>query len=992
MVRAFCVSALVAAAVAAIQFPQSTRTIDVQLTEGTSFAAAVSPDRRWIAFDLIGSLWVMPFSGGEARRITPPLLEARQPSWSPDSESIAFQGYDGGTWHIYVVARDAGDARAITSGEFDDREPAWSHRGSRIAFSSDRVGGTTTIWEVDAGRSGTAAEAPRQISPRDAWMPTWSPNDRELTFISADRTTVDGRPVPDRSRRPGVWAIDSDGRERLLVEGRARFAPAAAAWNDNGTRLAITSAGGDLYVGDEPLGANEDVFPFRPDWISSTDFIYTADGHVKRRSPTGVRIIPFSARVSLERTSFPIAHRNLETIGRQPVKGIVAPAVSPDGAAIAFVAVGDLWVMPKGERPVRVTDDAAVEIDPAWSPDGRRLAYSSDRDGRMRLWIHDFATNTEVPVSTPRGAVSGAAWSPDGSHIAYLIDRRTVGAVRVAAGDGRGGTIESTGGQELGRPTWSADSRSVAVGSLFPYSDRYREGLNQLLVFSFDPVLQSADVLLPGRSAGNRQTGGPVWSKDGTQMAFVSQGRLWNVGVDTRGAATNQPLEIAIDQPESPSWEGDSRHLVYQTPSGLRRVLSDGSAPERIPLDLEWAAPAPPARVVVHAGAALDGILESLRGETDIVVERGVIQEITGHRNDLHSGTVVDASGETVIPGLFESHAHLDPDAGTAFGRALLAYGVTSVRIPAINAYAGAELREAIDSGRRPGPRVFIAGDPFDGTRVFYPGGVSVTTEEEVDRAFERAQALGMDFFKTYVRLPDRLQKRVVDLAHAAGKPVTSHELFPAVEFGIDGVEHLRGTSRRGYSPKASATNRAYKDVTDVLARSGMTLTPTIGIQGAFVARTTGDRTLLFDQRLALFPTTVVSRLAELANGRPDPALDARITGYEETIRTIAANGGRIVAGTDAPIDPYGLGLLVELESYVHAGLTPFQAIQTATVNAAQALGVDDQLGTLAVGKLADLTFISGDPLVDIRALRDVKRVMKGGRLYTVNELLTTAR
>jgi imidazolonepropionase-like amidohydrolase len=85
---------------------------------------------------------------------------------------------------------------------------------------------------------------------------------------------------------------------------------------------------------------------------------------------------------------------------------------------------------------------------------------------------------------------------------------------------------------------------------------------------------------------------------------------------------------------------------------------------------------------------------------------------------------------------------------------------------------------------------------------------------------------------------------------------------------------------------------------------------------------------------------------------------------------------------------PYGLGLHVELESYVHAGLTPFEALQTATVNAAQALGVAGELGTIEPGKLADLTFLGGDPLIDIRNTRDVKRVMRGGRLFLVSDLL----
>ena len=158
------------------------------------------------------------------------------------------------------------------------------------------------------------------------------------------------------------------------------------------------------------------------------------------------------------------------------------------------------------------------------------------------------------------------------------------------------------------------------------------------------------------------------------------------------------------------------------------------------------------------------------------------------------------------MPGLIEMHAHLDDGYGENFGRVWLAYGITSLRIPSINPYAGLEQREAFDAGRRPGPRVFLAGDPFDGARVYYPGGVSVTSDEQLDRELDRASALGVDFFKTYVRLPDRLQKRIVDFAHAQNKPVTSHELYPAVAFGIDGVEHLSGTSRRGYSPKLSAT------------------------------------------------------------------------------------------------------------------------------------------------------------------------------------------
>ena len=150
-------------------------------------------------------------------------------------------------------------------------------------------------------------------------------------------------------------------------------------------------------------------------------------------------------------------------------------------------------------------------------------------------------------------------------------------------------------------------------------------------------------------------------------------------------------------------------------------------------------------------------------------------------------------------------------------------------------------------------------GEPLDGTRIYYPGGVALDSGALVDSYMARAQALGFDFIKTYVRLPDLIQKRVIEAAHQAGMPVTSHEIYPAVAFGADGVEHIRGTSRRGFSPKMSETRRSYRDVIDLLAASGMTITPTIGIQGGHQVLTLRDGAWLEDVRIArLFPASAV--------------------------------------------------------------------------------------------------------------------------------------
>ena len=312
--------ALAALALIPSQTLSTTRQIDLTLTEGTSMAAAVSPDRRWIAIDLIGALWVLPARGGEAKKITPDLLEARQPTWSADSRSIAFQGYDDGVWHIYVIPREGGEVKQLTD-------------GTRIAFSSDRSGGIYTIWEASVNTG-----AVRQVSTRDGWMPSWSATGDQLTFLSRDEPQSTGIRHPSNG---GLWTIDGEGQERLLQPFRPEEMPDAVGLSPNGIDLAYVTRG-QLFLDGRPLTTDEDVFPFRPQWTTRSEFVYTADGQIKRRSITGVTtILAFQAKLSLQRSTYTIQHRELEPENPQPLAGIVAPVVSPDGRTIAFTAMGD---------------------------------------------------------------------------------------------------------------------------------------------------------------------------------------------------------------------------------------------------------------------------------------------------------------------------------------------------------------------------------------------------------------------------------------------------------------------------------------------------------------------------------------------------------------------------------------------------------------------------------------------------------------------------
>src|SRR4029450_6710459 len=149
--------------------------------------------------------------------------------------------------------------------------------------------------------------------------------------------------------------------------------------------------------------------------------------------------------------------------------------------------------------------------------------------------------------------------------------------------------------------------------------------------------------------------------------------------------------------------------------------------------------------------------------------------------------------------------------------------------------------------------------------------------------ALQHAREAGVDFIKTYVRMPDLIQKRITEEAHGMGMPVTSHELYPAVAFGADGVEHIRGTSRRGYSPKISGLSRSYRDVIDLLTASKMTLTPTIGIQGGFRLQTMRDPSWIDDARIQkLYPASVAQRWRDQTR---TPAAAGQIDEGERLVR-----------------------------------------------------------------------------------------------------------
>ena len=947
----------------------------VTVVEGTNIAAAVSPDGKTIAFDLFGSLWLVGMEGGIARRMTDDLHEIAQPDWSPDGRTIGFQSYRDGNFHVWTIRADGSGLMQLTQGPHDCREPRFSPDGKRIAFSSDRSGRYAIhVLELSSGKSQELTKDKAQESE-----PAWSRDGKRIAFV-ADGTKIvvfeNGVGSEYASIEPSA-----DLMRRAEIHGPS-FTPDGSAL----TYVVLESGATRLMRGNEVLVANEDIFPFRVSWVGRDEFVFTSNGKIKR----GASEVPFSATVPVVTPSYVRAKRDFDVFTVRPVVGIGSPQLSPDGQTIVFRALNDLYTMRSGEAPKSLLGDRFYKCDPAWSPDGKTLAYSSDRGGKLDIWLRDLQSGSDKQLTQFATAAVSGSWSADNKLIAFLDQTGALHTVEVATGAVRK-VFESI--WEPGRPTWSADGRFIAMAAFKPYSARYREGLSEILVIERETGVGSYAPALPDRSLSTRGDDGPIWSPDGKLMAFVLASTLWVVPVDTNGRFIGAPKQITTEVTDAPSWSGDSRTLLYLSNGKFRLVSATGGVPREVPFDLTYRNAKAPERTIIRAGRLWNGHAPDYLRGVDLTIEGNRIAAVDPMRSKSPSdrnARFVDALNRTVIPGLVDMHTHRQMQGysyGDRQGRLWLAMGVTSTRSPGAPAYHMVEDREAIDSGARIGPRHFATGEAIDGSRIFYNFMRPVTEEGQLALELQRAEALSYDMVKTYVRLSPEKQKAVIEWAHARGLQVSSHYHFPAFRFGGDCTEHLGATNRLGYSRTVSALGAGYQDVAALFTHSGAGRTPTLFLATALLGE---DRSLVDDARIkTLYPAWEYARLkarAEQMAASDRTPLLASLERNVAQVKTLLRSGGRVLTGTDAPIDFVAVSLHLNLRGMVKYGVTPYEALLTATRFPGEFM--NEPIGTVTPGALADLLVVEGDPLANIDAAAAVRQVMKNGELFTIGELI----
>lgn len=978
-----------AAAAGGWAFPASAAApLSVTVSEGTHLAFALSPDGKRIVFDLQGVLFTMPATGGPARPITDALYDARQPAWSPDGKWIAFQSNRDGHYRIWLIAPDGSKAHAISEQRFEAREPAWSPDGKSLAFTSNRDG-KFDIWAMRL-----VDRTVRKLStgPGGNSRASWSPDGSRIAYVS------------DRMGATGIYVADMAGHESLAAKANVmafgmNVPMGTPTWTPDGKSVLwarIAEGKAVLMKDDRPLISGEDIHPFRAAWLPDGELLYAADGKLKRRKlATGAeQVVPFTAALAVRKPDYVKRHADLDGPGARAVTGVQRAVLSPDGKTIAFTALGDLWVMPVGGKPRKLTDGGPYAVvDPSWSPDGSKLVFSSDREGTLDLWTIEPGSGRQERLTDALGAEMRPSWSPDGSRIVYVDATGSYTEnVRIIDVATRQSRDLKEAGTSPGYPAFTPDGKSLIVSTLKNASASQSYvvgGYNQISIVPADGGKGREVVLAEGHSVGNRSGDGPVLSPDGKLYAYQMDSALWVQAAAADGSAAGQPRKLSDTIPTGLSWSADSGTLLVQTGGDMQLVRVAGGAARKVALPLQWTAARGDGVTTIRAGLLVDGVSDKARRDVDIVVDGSRIKSISPHGTHPVEGRFVDASNLTVMPGLMDMHVHLIKEYGSSFGRLYLAYGITTVRSPGNVPGDVIEEREAIAAGRRPGPNMFVTGYILDGERTVWEMGTPVANKAEVDRQIALARTLGYDMIKSYVHTAEPVRQQIVAAAHAAGLPVSSHEIYPAALFGSDSVEHLDGNGAgRGYSEKASQLNIAYEDAVKIIAASGMTVTPTISLFTPTGELVDHDPAIA-KARWALQPAWVrEGPIMSFANG---PGADVLAANIRASIRKIHAAGGKIVVGTDSPFTPIGINTHNELVQEVKAGLTPFEALRSATAVPAELLGQGKDLGTVEPGKIADLVFVEGNPLDDIKDASKVRKVMKTGRLYTIEELLGQA-
>jgi imidazolonepropionase-like amidohydrolase/Tol biopolymer transport system component len=998
----------------------------IDVTSGTWMSLDVSPGGDQIVFDLLGDIYVVPMSGGEAKALTSGLAWDEQPRYSPDGRFIAFTSDRAGGDNIWVMKRDGSDLAQVTKETFRlVNSPAWTPDGSFIAarkhFTSTRSAGAGEIWLYHRTGGEGLQMTVRPNEQKDLGEPAFSPDGRYL-YYSQD-TTPGTTFEYNRDPNTQIYVIQRLDRDTGEIVpfvtgpgGAVRPTPSR-----DGKQLAFVRRVRNksvLHVADVASGAIRPIYEgldrdMQETWAihgvypgmawtpDDRAIVVWAGGKIRRIDVgTGTATeIPFRVRDSRTITEA-LRFRQDVAPERFPVRMIRWAEVSPRGDRVVFSAMGHIYVrdLPNG-TPRRLTRQSDhFEFYPSFSRDGQSVVYTTWNDRTLgSVRIAPSRGGEGRVITRDPGHYVEPAFSPDGRQVIF---RKVAGGYLRAPEWSRDPAIYIT-------PASGGDARKVTADGFAPHfgahNDRFYymslQPENRRALKSVD--LSGADVRthLVSEAATQFRV-----SPDGRWIALtegfnahiaplVATGRTIDIGPQTKALPLRR---VSRDAGDWIHWSGDSSTLHWSLgPELFSRRISEAfpfveGAPEKLPeppergvhIGFEQIADVPSGATAFVGGRIITMRGDEVIADGTIVVDRNRITAV-GPRDQValpRGAHIVDSNGMTLMPGWIDVHWHgamgtdeIIPQQSW-INYSSLAFGVTTIHDPSNDTseiFTASEMQRA---GTIVGPRIYSTGTILYGAKATFRA--DIETLEDARSHLRRMKAVGAFSVKSYNQPRRDQRQQVVQAARELEMMVVPEggSLFPhnmnMIADGHTGIEH------------SIPVARIYDDVIQFWSQSNTYYTPTlvVGYGGLWGENYWYQKTNVWEnQRLMTFaPRDLIDARSRRRVMAPDDEFN-----HIENARVAKELND---AGVPVQIGAHGQrnGLDAHWETWMMAqgGMTPMAALRTATINSARYLGLDGDLGSIEAGKLADIIVMERNPLEDIRHTESIRYTMINGRLY----------
>lgn len=1017
------------------------KSVSFTVDEGTWMNLDLSPDGKQIVFDLLGDIYIMPSEGGNARCLRSGYAFEVQPRFSPDGKSISFTSDAGGADNIWVMDASGNGAKAITNEDYRLLNNAeWSADGqyliARKHFTNTRSAGAGEIWMYHLSGGSGLQLVQKKNDQQDIGEPCISNNGRYVYY--SEDMYPGGYFQYNKDPNSLIYAIRrldrQTGKIRTEVQGPGGACRPVLS-NDNRS-LAFVRRVRDksvLLVRDLASGRERPIytelskdqqeawalfgvytnFSFSPD----DRYIYIwAQGKIRKIEVQSgqMSIVPFTLTANHNITEA-LRFQQETAPDSFTVNTIRNAATSPNGRRLVFNAVGQLWmkILPNG-HVARLTKNAEFEFEPCWSANSDRIAYVSWSDTAMgAVKLLDPATGQTTLITTEKGIYRTPALSPDGRYLVYVKEEGndhqgfahcTNPGIYLYDFSTKTHTLLEVDGEY---PRFSADSKRIFFqtgGYLFGalekafkscdltgnqvithYTSKYANSYslspdNRYLAFTelfkvyVTPFIQTGKAIDLSNSTSaypvkllSTEAGISLHWSDTTQLHWTLGEAYFSTNVD--GFFQKDKAQESQFKPVS---EGASigLKLAHDKPKGLFAYTN--------------------ARIISMKG---DEVIEN----GTIVVRDNRIEAVgPADKVSLPEGTkIIDCSGKTIMPGLVDVHAHLgtfrhglSPQQQWSY-YANLAFGVTTTHDPSSNTEMVFSQSEMVKSGQMVGPRIFSTGIILYGADGDFRA--QINNLDDARFALRRTRAFGAFSVKSYNQPRRNQRQQVIAAARELKMNVVpeggSHFLhnLSMILDGHTGIEHNL------------PVHDLYSDVVKLWGASKTGYTPTLivnygSVNGEYFYYQ--NEKVWENQRLLNFtPRALIDPRARHRTMVPDDEYRNGHMHVARSIKKLNDAGVKVNLGAHGQIQ--GLGAHWELKMLASGGMTNLEALRCATMNGAHYIGMENQIGSLEVGKLADFIVLDENPLLNLDHIGTIKYTVANGRLFeamSMQELITGNR